>query len=248
MTVMRDCHSEPGLTLFCIPHAGGGESVYRYWTSDLAPEAIVKRLQLPGRESRFGEPVLTTLDAALADLFRAAERDISRPFALFGHSMGALLAFELAHKLRENTAREPVHFFVSACRAPHFPPLAVPCSDLPQKDLIDTIDRRYGGIPSALVADDGMMKALLPAIRADFRILERYRASDRRPLNCPISVFGGWNDTATPLSTLEAWRQYTTHDFNISMFDDGHFYLKSQKALLIDKIRASLRNNAVARA
>jgi medium-chain acyl-[acyl-carrier-protein] hydrolase len=240
--MMRSRHSESARTLFCIPHAGGGTAVYRDWTGDLAPEAIVKRLQLPGRESRFGEPALTTLDAALADLFRAAIPDLSGPFALFGHSMGALLAFELAHKLRESTAQEPVHLFVSACRAPHFPPLPAPYSDLPQKDFIDIIDRRYGGIPSVLLVDDGLMKALLPAIRADFKILERYRASDRQPLNCPISVFGGRDDTATPLSTLEAWREYTTHDFHLSMFDGGHFYLNSQKSLLIDQIRIALRD------
>jgi len=242
---MRDNPDESRLTLFCIPHAGGGSSIYRDWASELAPEVNVKRLQLPGREARFSEPPLTTLDAALADLLRAARPETSRPFALFGHSMGALLAFELAYRLREITARDPVHFFVSACRAPHFPPLPAPCSHLPQKDFIDIIERRYGGIPSAVLADHDMMEALLPAMRADFKILERYRLSDRKPLNCPISVFGGWKDTATPLSALEAWRQYTSCDFNVRMLEEGHFYLQSQKPLLINEIRTALSNSTV---
>jgi medium-chain acyl-[acyl-carrier-protein] hydrolase len=241
----QSTHSAAGLMLFCIPHAGGGASVYRNWASDLAPDVIVKRPQLPGREGRFGEPALTTLDSALADLLRSVNPDMPGPYAVFGHSMGALLAFELAHRLRDNTGREPVHFFVSACRAPHFPPMAAPCSDLPQKEFVEVINQRYGGIPDAILADDAMMSALLPAIRADFRILEHYRAADRPPLNCPISAFGGWNDTATPLSTIEAWRHYTTGSFNLTMFDDGQFYLQSKKSFLIDKVLVAVRNAPV---
>jgi medium-chain acyl-[acyl-carrier-protein] hydrolase len=135
-----------------------------------------------------------------------------------------------------------VHVFVSACRAPHFPPLAAPCSDLPQAKFIDVINRRYGGIPGAVLADDDLMTALLPAMRADFQILEQYRVNDRQPLNCPISAFGGWNDLATPLSTLEAWREYTTQAFDLRMFDDGHFYLQSKRSHLVNKVLVSLRN------
>jgi medium-chain acyl-[acyl-carrier-protein] hydrolase len=241
----HDDGSGQRIILFCIPHAGGGASAYRHWASALAPHVTVRPLQLPGRESRFGEPVLTALDAALADLCRAVEPDVSRRFALFGHSMGALLAFELAHRLRNEIGLEPEHLFVSACRAPHFPPLGGVFSELPQQAFIDVVSRRYGGIPAAVLADEALMTAVLPAMRADFGILERYRASDRAPLDCPISVFGGWNDTITPQSALLAWRQHTAGAFSLEMLDDGHFYLQSKRLHLIDKILAALRNNQV---
>ena len=128
--------SEPRITLFCIPHAGGGASAYRNWASALGPQIAVRVLQLPGRESRFREPVLTELDTVLADLFRAVAPDTARPFALLGHSMGALLAFELSQMLRNDIGRAPAHLFVSACRAPHCPQIAEPCSTLPQPEFV----------------------------------------------------------------------------------------------------------------
>ena len=166
----KDSSSTTRVTLFCIPHAGGGASAYRNWASALAPRIGVKVLELPGREGRFREAVLTELDAVLNDLFRTVAADTTRPFAFFGHSMGALLAFELSQSLRNQTGREPVHLFVSACRAPHLSQVAEPCSTLPQQEFIDSVARLYGGIPDAVLADRSFMAAILPAIRADFGI------------------------------------------------------------------------------
>jgi medium-chain acyl-[acyl-carrier-protein] hydrolase len=236
--------SEPRITLFCIPHAGGGASAYRNWASALGPQIAVRVLQLPGRESRFREPVLTELDTVLADLFRAVAPDTARPFALFGHSMGALLAFELSQMLRNDIGRAPAHLFVSACRAPHCPQIAEPCSTLPQPEFVAAVTRRYGGIPASILADDGFMAAMLPAMRADFGILERYRAAARPQLDCPISAFGGRHDTAAPRSYLETWSKYTSSEFSLEMFDEGHFYLQSQRSIMAQKILGSLNKCA----
>jgi medium-chain acyl-[acyl-carrier-protein] hydrolase len=235
----------PGITLFCIPHAGGGASAFRNWVNALSPQITVKVLQLPGREGRFREPVLTELDAVLADLLSAVAPHIDQPFAFLGHSMGALLAFELSKKLRNERECEPVHLFVSACRAPHIAQVVEPCSALPQSAFIATVARHYGGIPAPILADAGFLAAILPAIRADFGILERYRAADSSPLGCPLSVFGGRADIATPQSTLEAWRQHTTGAFNLEIFDGGHFFLQSQRAVLAERILAALANPCV---
>jgi medium-chain acyl-[acyl-carrier-protein] hydrolase len=237
--VISDTPFDPRITLFCIPHAGGGASAYRYWMDALAPGVAVKVLQLRGRESRFREPPLTELDDVLVDLYRAVAPDTARPFAFFGHSMGALLAFELSHMLRRDTGREPAHLFVSACRAPHHSQISEPCSALPRPEFIAEVMRRYGGIPAAILADDGFMAAILPAMRADFGILERYRAADRPPLDCPISAFGGRRDTAAAQSALEAWRCHTSGAFSLEMLDGGHFYLQSERPALAAKILAA---------
>jgi medium-chain acyl-[acyl-carrier-protein] hydrolase len=229
----------PRTTLFCIPHAGGGVSAFRNWAASLAPHVDVKVVQLPGRESRFREPPLHELGDVLGDLQRSVAPAAGGPFAFFGHSMGGLLAYELCHMLRRDTGREPVHLFVSACRAPHIAPIDQPCSALPQPEFIAEVMRRYGGIPAAILADDGFMSAIVPAMRADFGILERYRPPERPPLGCHISVFGGRDDKATPRPSLEAWQRYTTNTFSLEMLDGDHFFLQAKRSDLIAAILAA---------
>jgi surfactin synthase thioesterase subunit len=228
------------MTLFCLPHAGGGASAFRLWANALAPQVAVKVLQLPGRESRLRERPLTELDAVLAELYHAVAPDTVRPYGFFGHSMGALLGFELAHMLRRETGRAPAHLFVSACRAPHHAQIDPPCSNLPRQGFIAEINRRYGGIPAAILADEGFMTAILPAMRADFGILERYRVAQRPPHDCPISVFGGRHDATTPRDALEAWRQHTTGAFSLELLDGDHFYLQSERPTLVVRILAAV--------
>jgi pimeloyl-ACP methyl ester carboxylesterase len=148
-----DARLAPGVTLFCIPHAGGGASAYRQWAEAMAPAAAVKVLQLRGRESRFREPPLTELEDAVADLYQTVLPASAGRFAFLGHSMGALMALELSHKLRREAGRAPVHLFVSACRAPNHPQLAAPCAGLPQGEFVAEVMRRYGGIPAPILAD-----------------------------------------------------------------------------------------------
>ncbi|HVY14527.1 MAG TPA: alpha/beta fold hydrolase [Rhodopila sp.] len=229
--------------LFCIPHAGGGASAYRGWADALAPHVAVQILQLRGRESRFREPPQTELEDVLADLLDVVAPEARHPFALFGHSMGGLLAFELAHRLRRLTGRTPVHLFVSACRAPNRAQIAEPISTLPQPDFVAEVMRRYGGIPAAILADKGFMAAILPAMRADFGILERYQVAERSPLDCPVSVFGGLHDKATPRPALEDWRQHTTGGCSLQMLEGEHFYLQQQRPVLAAKIVSSVSTN-----
>ena len=240
-TVVR---AEARVTLFCFPHAGGGASAFRNWDSALAPHVAVRVLQLPGRESRFKEPAISNLSSALADLLLSMKRDLTTPFAFFGHSMGALLAFELAHVVRGEIGREPMRLFISACRAPHLEQVE-PCSTLPQDEFVAAVVRRYGGIPAAILADKGFLAAILPAMRADFGILERYRAPERTPLACPISVFGGRDDKTVPLVALEAWREHTRGPYSLEMLAGDHFYLQTQRPLLAQRIQAVLENDRV---
>lgn len=236
-------------TLVCIPHAGGGVSAYRRWAEALGPRIVVKPVQLRGRESRFREPPLTELRDVVADLYDLVLADTAQPFALFGHSMGALLAFELAHMLREKSGRTPLHLFVSSCRAPELRQVTNPFSDLPQAEFVAELNRRYGGIPAAILADQDYMAAVLPALRADFGIIERYQLEPRPPLACPLTVFGGRHDEVISQAAMTGWRRHTTGLFNLEMLGGDHLYLQAQQIAMAKLISSALspRLNALGR-
>lgn len=227
-------------TLFCIPHAGGGATTYRRWTEALAP-LHVRVLQLPGREARFREPLAQTLEDVVADLWRAAEPHLHGRFALYGHSMGGVLAFELAHEIRTRTGQEPVRLFVSASQAPQHRQVRGPLTELSDAGFVAELTRRYNGMPAAILQDADFMASLLPALRADFGILERYRCADRAPLSCPISAFGGTADEIIAPSSIAGWADQTTGAFSLDMLEGQHFFLQEQRLRLADAIITKLR-------
>ncbi|MBV9654861.1 MAG: thioesterase [Acetobacteraceae bacterium] len=231
-------------TLFCIPHAGGGASAFRRWSEALESHIQLKVLQSRGRESRFNEPPLADLDAVVGDLYALMEPHLGPRFALFGHSMGALLAFELAQMARARTGHAPSHLFASSCRAPSLPQTTAPIARLPDADFVTELMRRYGGIPASILADQDYMAAVLPAIRADFTILEDYRRRQWPLLDCPISVFAGRADGVIPRSTLLGWRNETTGAFALEMLEGDHFYLQSQRNVLASLVSSALEQPA----
>jgi medium-chain acyl-[acyl-carrier-protein] hydrolase len=228
------------LHLICIPHAGAGASAYRRWADGLLPSIDVRVIQLAGREARFREPALDDLNAVVADLWNSVKGEIVEPFALFGHSFGGLLAFELAHEIRRRTGREPVRLFVSASAAPQARQVHAPLCDLPDAEFITEIAARYGGMPTAILQDAEYLAMVLPALRADFRMLERYRNSAKDQLACPISVFAGADDRIVPATSLEGWAVHTTGVFSRDVIDGDHFYLQSQRVALADLIKSKL--------
>ena len=240
-------HGVP-VTLVCIPHAGGGASTYGRWPDAFAPRVKVCTVQLPGRESRYREPLLRDLNGAVADLFAQTVHLADRPFALFGHSMGGLLAFELARRLRDELGREPVRLYISACRAPGLRQVDPPLTHLADGEFTAELARRYGGIPAAILADADYMAAVLPAIRSDFTILENYRSRDGLPLSCPITAFGADEDRVIPLSALPGWRSETTGEFSLKIFPGDHFYHQSARLALADHILRDLPQPAEAKA
>ena len=228
-------------TLFCIPHAGGGATAYRRWSDALAPALDVRVLQLAGREARFREPLAQTLDAVVADLWCAAEPHLNDRFAMYGHSMGGVLAFELAHLIRERTGREPVRLFVSASQAPQHRQVRGPLTELDDAGFIAELTRRYNGMPAAILQDADFMASILPAMRADFGILERYQCVDRPLLQCPISAFGGTADEIVAPPSLAGWADQTSGAFSLDMVEGEHFFLQQQRLRLADAILSKLR-------
>jgi medium-chain acyl-[acyl-carrier-protein] hydrolase len=165
------------------------------------------------------------------------------PFALFGHSLGAWVGFDLARVLRRRYQVSPVRLFVSARRAPHLPNPLVPMHHLPEAQFVQELDRRYNAIPDVIRNDRELLDLYLPIIRADLAVLETYVWADDDPLDCPISVFGGLQDTGVPREALDAWRMHTARYFELVMFEGDHFFHQSARASVVQVIGDTLQES-----
>jgi medium-chain acyl-[acyl-carrier-protein] hydrolase len=226
--------------LLCFPYAGVGASVYARWPDALPPDVEVWSVQLPGRESRFRETPRTDLVAMAHEIAGEAEPFLTAPLALFGHSMGAILAFETARALSRRGSSQPQHLFLSARRPPHMADPDSPLHTLSDADFVEEIGRRYGGIPKEILADKDLLALLLPALRADIAALELHPVTHGEPVRIPITVFGGASDARAPRPHLDAWRASTTAALDVKTFPGGHFYLTEQRAALLAEVAAVL--------
>jgi medium-chain acyl-[acyl-carrier-protein] hydrolase len=189
-------------------------------------------IRLPGRGARIGEKPFTELISLVTALAHALEEYLESPFALFGHSMGGLIAFELARHFRRHLHASPAHLFVAAHRAPHLPNLFPPISHLPDHLFITELVRRHS-VPDPMLYNKDLMHLVLPIIRADLSVCESYMHAAEPPLDCPISVFGGSRDDMVDLFSLDAWRLHTRISFSRRLFQGNHLFLRtSQRALL----------------
>jgi len=234
--VLRSGRQRPGrLRLFCLPYAGGAASAYRAWADGLSPEVEVCPVQLPGRGSRFREPPFRRLEDLLPALADGIAPLLDRPFSLFGHSMGAVVAFELARELRRRGAPAPVLLAVSGHQAPPRPEVEPPFSHLPDAAFLEELRRRYDGIPPEVLAEEELLQLLLPVLRADIQVLETYAYAGEPPLDCPLSCFGGEDDPHVSLADLEAWSDETSGRLQVRTFPGGHFFVESARS---DVLRA----------
>lgn len=221
------------LPLLCLPNAGGGAAQYFPWARLLPRGVELCPIQLPGRETRLREAPLHQMGELLDPLAEALAGHISEPFAIFGHSLGGLIAFELARTLRRRYGLSPVHVFISSRRAPHLPPQFGPIHRLPDEMFLDELARRYNGIPDLIRQDPELLSIYLPILRADVTIFETYAWTDERPLDCPISLFGGIDDTSVPQRDLAAWRTHSTRPGVLKLFPGGHFYHQTARQQLL---------------
>jgi medium-chain acyl-[acyl-carrier-protein] hydrolase len=230
--------ANPRVRLLCFPHGGGGATTFNEWPRILPEDIEVYALQLPGRGRRLLEAPLTGIDQiteAVSEMFRPSEV----PIALFGHSLGAWIAFEYARQL-QSKAIPLLHLFVSAQCAPQLPDTDTPVFDLPDREFIFEVGRRYQGLPEEILRNDEMMTLCLPALRADFNIKESYRYIDGPPLDCPISCFGGYEDGAVSVDKLAAWQDRTSGAFSLKMFPGGHFFIDSARDSVLKLVTAEL--------
>ena len=219
------------MRLFCFPYAGGGVHVFRAWADNLPKTVEVCPIQLPGRGARMMDAPYTRMAPLVYAAAEAMLPHLDKPFAFFGHSMGALVSFEVARWLRRQTGPEPIRLFVSGCFAPDIPD-PYPLHKLPDAELLEGL-RRLNGLPQEALENAELMSLLLPTLRADCMVTETYTYTDESPLNCPISAFGGLQDHLVGRTHLEAWRQQTTAFFSLRMFPGDHFFLHSAQRLLL---------------
>lgn len=227
------------LRLFCFPYAGGGALIYRPWGAALSPHVEVCAIQLPGRGGRMSEEPLVKLSQVVEAVAQALQPYFDKPFAFFGHSMGALISFELARQLAREGRRAPQHLFVSGHRAPHLPETEPPFYNLPDAELINEL-RRLNGTPQEVLENPELMQLMLPLMRADFSVCQTYTYVAAPPLTCPLTAYGGTGDTAVEREHLEAWRQHTTSAFALRMFPGDHFFLHTSQPSLLRALAQQL--------
>jgi medium-chain acyl-[acyl-carrier-protein] hydrolase len=227
------------LRLFCFHHAGGSASVFRSWFNVAPRDVEICPVQLAGRESRFLEKPVESLSTLIPLLEENLLLYLNRPFAFFGHSMGAMVCFELARALRRDHGLEPGHLFLSAfaeLQQPRLPSL----HQLPDPQFVEQFQQRFQGLPDEVLADKELLAYYLPTLRADFTLVETYRYCADEPFACPITVMGGLQDSIVKRSSLVAWRQHTSNLFLLRMFPGGHLYIQSAQESLLAYIAQAL--------
>lgn len=232
--------ANPLLRLICVPYAGGGPAAFQGW-SELLPDVVEPWfLRLPGREARFRETPRTEVAGLVKEAAAVLAPALAGPYALFGHSLGALLAFELARELHRSAGAEPVHLTVSARAAPHLPQRHAVVHRLPDEEFLEALDRRFQAIPPA-VRDDARLRDLyLPVLRADVTLLETYEHVPAPPVSCPVTAYGGSEDPEFRAGDLEGWGRHTAAGFRLRTFPGGHFFLTAQRAALVDDLVCDL--------
>ncbi|MFD6919607.1 thioesterase II family protein [Streptomyces sp. NPDC059944] len=227
-------------TLVCLPHAGGAPTFFRDWPAHLAPSLDVIAVCYPGRQDRFDEPCVTDMTTMAGEVAAAvvplAERG---PLALFGHSMGAAVAYETARLLQSRRGIRPAHLFVSGLVPPHrvLPGIRHLKSDAAlASDLLE-----QGGTDSRVLADEELRALVMPAVRADYELIETYRhVAAAEPLDVPITAYFGRDDARTPPTVMPEWRLHTNAPTETRFFAGGHFYLQQQRRELTKDIRSRL--------
>jgi medium-chain acyl-[acyl-carrier-protein] hydrolase len=227
------------LRLFCLPYAGGSASVFRSWAERLPPDVELCPVQLPGRESRLSEPRYERIAPLTRALAHALGGELDRPVALFGHSLGALLAYELARRFQSMGAT-PALLCVSGHRAPHLPSRHPAVHDLPDVEFEDEL-RRLDGTPEPVLANPELRELMLPLLRSDFALAETYEHEPGDILDCPIVAFGGEGDPVVDEEELVGWAACTRGPFRHRMLPGRHFFLNSASDQLVGELAKELR-------
>lgn len=229
------------LTLLCLPYSGASAMVYSRWRRKLPAWLNVRPVELPGRGARLGETLHTDMQVLARQLAQEQRLAANQPYALLGHSLGALLAFELAHELQALGCPAPVALFACGTAAPTRREdydggnWREPKSDA---TLIDEL-RTLQGTPEEVLANQELMSLTLPVLRADFLLCGRYQYRQRSPLRCPLHVLGGEDDRASEEQLL-AWRQESLGDFALEIFPGGHFFIHEHEDRVLGVLATSL--------
>ena len=231
--------------LYCFAYAGGSSSIYAAWARALTPAIAVLGVEMPGHGSRFEETPLSFVSDMATDAANAIEASGSRaPYVFYGHSLGALVAFETARLLQQRAAAAPVHLFAGAARAPHLPAVVAPVSHLATAEFLAAVQQRYGGLPAALFEEPELLEMVLPVLRADFAAYENYAYTHAAHLRTPITVFHGTSDPVVRRAAVSEWSHVTDRAFRLQEIEGDHFFLNTSRDLLLQHIREGFEQGA----
>ena len=227
--------------LLCIPHAGGSSAVFRPWAALLPAGVELWAVQAPGRGERMTEPPHERIELLVDEVLAALRREPDLPLAVFGHSMGALVGFELSRALRRAGLPLPVHLFVACHAAPQEPPSRPPTGGLSDDAFIERLSE-LGGTPDEALRHPELMEVFLPILRSDFRAVEAYAYRDEPPLACPITAIGGDDDRYVAPEELGAWRAQTVRGFTLEIMPGGHFFLARAAARVVEIVARDMED------
>lgn len=230
-----------GLRLLCFPYAGGGVAAFRGWWDAIDEDVEVCCVRTPGRETRYRQPPMTDVNQLAAAIAAELAHWTDRPYAIYGHSVGALVAFEVVRELRRARLPLPVHFFAGASRAPHLPPPQPLLHALPDGEFLEQVHRRYDSVPRQIFDDPDIRDLVLPALRADVTAFETYNYVASPPMDCPVTAFGGAGDSLVGHAALDAWRVHTAGEFELEMMPGGHIFVLTALSRLLASIGRCLR-------
>lgn len=232
--------AQPTARVLCLPYAGGGSTIFHAWSDGVPAGVEVRAVQLPGRQDRLAEPGLRSVAAIVDRLIAALQVLPPTPLVVYGHSFGAVLAYELAQRLRA-TSLAPRALVVGSRRAPQLPPLAGDIHDLPDAGFKQELHRRYG-TAWTLLNDAELMSLTLPSLRVDFAALETYRFGPAEPLAIPVTVLRGLRDAALSPEEAAAWRERTSKTTVIHEVDAGHFFVDTHRPWVLARVIECLRD------
>jgi medium-chain acyl-[acyl-carrier-protein] hydrolase len=238
--IRRKPSPSPRVRLFCFPYAGAGSFPYFKWPELLPPDIDVCAIQPPGRENRLREPSVSELPVLLDKLVEALSPFLEGEFAFFGHSLGALVAFELTRELRRRGLPLPRVLFASGSEAAVSRNKLPPLSGLGQDDFIRELSARYGGVPRQVLEQPELLELVIPILRADLKMSEAYVYREEPPLPVRICAFGGTEDPHVSEASLDVWRKETSSGFSMQMFPGGHFFINEVTAQVLQAIRNEL--------
>lgn len=226
--------------VFCLPYAGGNAAVYRPLMEHMPADIEVCPIELPGRATRIREQPFSHGSLLTSAIVQALRPHLDRPYAIFGYSLGALLALEVARQLRREQRPLPVHLFVAARHAAHLPSPHPTRYMRTDDELVDEL-RTMGGTPAEVLENEEILKFLLPFLRADFTVDDKYEHKPDPPLPCPITAFGGLEDPGVPRDTLEAWRIHSSGPCRVYLYPGGHFFINQNWGPMAQVLSSALQ-------
>lgn len=215
----------PGIRLFCFPYAGGSADQYRSWQRWFPEDVDLCLVHLPGRGRAIGQRAFTRLIPLVKAIADHIDCETTVPYAFYGHSMGAMISFELARELFSRRQKGPKHLFVSGRNAPQWPRNEPPTFNLPHDEFLAEL-KKLNGTPHEVLGNPELMEFLINVLRADFEAVDTYNYLPGEPLSCPITVYGGLQDEHVPVESCHAWEKQTSAICRVRMFPGDHFFIR----------------------